>query len=285
MKPVTSDFVGAPAAKRSMSKRKGAKRRRLAAELAGKLMPAAIAPSDPAEMPYRAGARVLVLGDGDFSWSRALAGIRGGEGIVATVFDSEEDACRKYGELFKTNAQQLALAGATVLCSIDATSVDSCERLTEWRESFDNVVFNFPHAAAGLKDEAENTRLHRALIRSTLRASTAMLSSHGVAGPGQVHVTLRRGRPYCEWAVPSLAEGLRGLRFVREFAFDPKLYPGYQHRRTRGLAQTRPDAAETWLPNSAVTKGEGSVTYCFARCSEPTPGEPKHVRDRKRGRL
>lgn len=148
---------------------------------------------------------------------------------------------------------------------VDATSVDSCERLKEWRASFHFVVFNFPHAAVGIKDEAKNAAHHRTLIRNTLRASAAMLDLHGPAGPGQAHVTLRRGRPYSEWAVSTLADGLLGLRFLREFSFDPELYPGYQHRRTRGLAKTRPDAAESWLPNSAVTRGGGSVTYCFAR--------------------
>ncbi len=42
-------------------------------------------------MPYKAGRSVLVIGDGNFSWSAALCGILGsGQSVVATCFDSEE---------------------------------------------------------------------------------------------------------------------------------------------------------------------------------------------------
>lgn len=260
-----------------MSKRKGTKRRRLAEEArqGGRRPPPAERGALAApEMPYFAGSRVLVLGDGDFSFSRALAELRGaagggGAGIVATGFDSEADVLRKYGEQCRANIAALERSGATVLFGVDATRADSCERLSAWRARCQFAVFNFPHAAAGIKDEAENARLHRALIRGMLRASAAMLDPRGAAGPGEAHVTLRRGRPYSQWAVATLADGSEGLRYLREVPFDPGLYPGYRHRRTRGLAQTRPDTAEGSVPNGAVTRGEGSVTYCFARCGPP----------------
>lgn len=161
---------------------------------------------------------------------------------------------------------QLQRSGARVLYGVDATAVDSCASLCEWRSACRFVVFNFPHAGAGIKDERQNAEHHRRLIRRTLRAARAMLAPRtSTAGAGEAHVTLRRGRPYSQWGVPSLADGLLGLRFAREVPFDPALYPGYEHRRTRGLAASRPDAAESWQPNSAVAKGEGSVTYCFER--------------------
>jgi 25S rRNA (uracil2634-N3)-methyltransferase len=255
-----------------MSKRKGAKRRRLADERAGvRQVPISSGGQldgmgraeliAEATVPYRAGQRILVVGDGDFSWSRAVAALRGGDGLAATVYDVRSDIERKYGEAGTSNIEALGCAGATVLFGIDATSVNECEQLRKWRGTCAFVVFNFPHAAAGIKDEAENARLHRALIRDTLLAAAQMLDPLSPSGAGEVHITLRRGRPYAGWAVHTLADGIRGLRFSRERAFDPDLYPGYTHRRTRGLAQTRPDASGT--PNEHVTKGDGSVTYCF----------------------
>ncbi|KAJ1635422.1 hypothetical protein T492DRAFT_863416 [Pavlovales sp. CCMP2436] len=94
-----------------MSKRKGAKRQRIKAEIEARKISkvggprsklaarAAPSPLEPV-MPYRAGKRVLVLGDGDLSWSRALAALRGatrdgGAGIAATSYDSYEEALRK----------------------------------------------------------------------------------------------------------------------------------------------------------------------------------------------
>jgi 25S rRNA (uracil2634-N3)-methyltransferase len=252
-----------------MSKRKGAKRRRLADERAGmplskrgRLDGTGQAESlAAATVPYRAGQRILVVGDGDLSWSRAVAELRGGAGLAATVYDARADVERKYGEVGISNIDALGRAGAAVLFGVDATAVGECEQLSEWRGACAFVVFNFPHAAAGIKDEAENARLHRTLIRDTLRAAAPMLDPLSPSGAGEVHITLRRGRPYAGWAVHALADGIHGLRFARERAFDPELYPGYTHRRTRGLAQTRPDASGT--PNEHVTKGEGSVTFCF----------------------
>ena len=252
-----------------MSKRKGAKRRRLADERAGVRVGSGHAEQiAAATVPYRAGQRILVVGDGDLSWSRAVAEQCGGDGLAATVYDARSDVERKYGEAGLANIEALGSAGATVLFGIDATAVDECEQLATWRGACAFVVFNFPHAAAGIKDEAENARLHRTLIRDALRAAAPMLDPLAPSGAGEVHITLRRGRPYVGWAVPTLADGIRGLRFARERAFDPELYPGYTHRRTRGLAQTRPDASGT--PNEHVTKGDGSVTYCF-EVDRPAP--------------
>jgi 25S rRNA (uracil2634-N3)-methyltransferase len=163
-----------------------------------------------------------------------------------------------------------------VLLGVDAISIHTCERLREWRGKCHHVVFNFPHTGAGIKDEADNARHHRALICNTLLASRAMLDPGARAPPAEVHVTLRKGKPYSHWAVPALADSLEGLRFAREMPFESNLYPGYSHRRTRGLAGTRPDAVGVGVGqgvgaaslaspvlNGAVNKGEGSVTYCF----------------------
>lgn len=258
-----------------MSKRKAAKRERLRAIAAeakrhrsaprkkkreSKLLAPRVrsVPAPDPGVPYRALDVTLVVGDGDFSWSRALAELRGaagdgGIGLTATCYDCEDGLVRKYGAPAAENISALRAASARVLTGIDATRMHTVDALADLRGRCRYVVFNFPHAGAGIKDEATNTRLHRELIERFLLSAAAMLDH--TLPDAEVHVTLKRGRPYSTWNIPALTTP--ALACNRSFAFDPTVYPGYVHRRTLGPSPLRAE------PNADVSKGDGALTHAF----------------------
>ncbi len=76
---------------------------------------------------------ILVVGDGNLSFSRALAYSLGGEKIVATVFDSERVFRDKYKASVKIVSELRAL-NAQVYFGVDATNLGDHPFLKEQKE-------------------------------------------------------------------------------------------------------------------------------------------------------
>lgn len=57
-----------------------------------------------------------------------------------------------------------------------------------------------------------------------------------VALGGEVHVTVKTGKPYDLWGVVGLAHRVTGgaLKLLASHRFQPEQFPGYSHRRTLG---------------------------------------------------
>jgi len=106
---------------------------------------------------------------------------------------------------------------------------DAAPGTEAWR--FAKAVFNFPHAGAGIKDQDRNVRVNQELLGGFF------LSALEVVRPGgEVHVTVKTGKPYDLWGVVSLAHRVSGGRLVlhSSYRFRPDQFPGYSHRRTIG---------------------------------------------------
>lgn len=103
-------------------------------------------PSKPFCPPYTATDRILLVGEGNFSFARALAEhvLGTGENLVATCLDSEEVLMLKYEDEARANVEAVVAAGGTVLYEVDATKLNKCAALKGKR--FEKIVFNFPHA-------------------------------------------------------------------------------------------------------------------------------------------
>lgn len=87
--------------------------------------------------------RILVVGDGDFSFSKGLVGHIGGTGdnLVLTSFDSANELTKKYPQA-KANVDFVRKSGAVVRHGVDATKLEEAFP----GELFDCIVFNFPHS-------------------------------------------------------------------------------------------------------------------------------------------
>ncbi|KAJ6523542.1 hypothetical protein B0H19DRAFT_648072 [Mycena capillaripes] len=130
-------------------------------------------------IPFRATDKILLIGEGNFSFARALVRDAPGElehlppkNITATAYDTEEECYEKYPEAVEI-VQGLRTAGVEVLFGIDATQLSKVA--TFKGKKWDRIVWNFPHAGKGITDQDRNILSNQLLILGFLRSAAAFL--------------------------------------------------------------------------------------------------------------
>ena len=183
--------------------------------------------------------RVLILGDGDCTFSASLSTalqksdlsgspLRRYE-LVATCFDSEEEVLLKYPFSIKAIQALRALPLPTtstenvegrLLFEVNATA--SLESLTQaddkHREGFQHIIFNFPHIGE------EHCHLHAALLKHVLYRANEVLQDEGC-----IHISLADGQA-ASWRLHGAASEQK-LHVVKEISFQQEQWPGYETRR------------------------------------------------------
>ncbi|KAJ3677552.1 hypothetical protein LUZ60_003276 [Juncus effusus] len=176
---------------------------------------------------YSSSHSILLVGDGDFSFSLSLASSFGsGSNIVATSLDSLEALLEKYSKAH-SNLEKLKELEAIILHGVDATKMKLHTDLK--MRKFDRIVFNFPHAGfKGKEDEVHLINLHRSLVLGFFKNSRQMLRPYG-----EIHVSHKTGEPYNKWNLEELA--MKSSLFLTGLVrFDIKDYPGYNNKRGDG---------------------------------------------------
>ncbi|KAM3276042.1 hypothetical protein ACQJBY_044424 [Aegilops geniculata] len=182
---------------------------------------------------YSSGQSILIVGDGDFSFSLALAAAFGtGWNIVATSLDSYEALSRKYIKA-QSNVMGLKRMHGTVLHGIDANTMkghtDLKMRLFDW------IVFNFPHAGfSGRECEMHVIRSHRELVRGFFGNARELLQPYG-----EIHISNKTGHPYEGWDIEQLASE-SSLAMIDIVSFQKQDYPGYNPKRGSGAKPNKP---------------------------------------------
>ena len=182
------------------------------------------------------GAALLVIGDGDFTFSRALCRLvarlpgaadpaRAAADVVATSFDARSVVTSKYGKARECIAEVEAM-GATVLHGVDARKLQASLRAAadgagvSLPAAFSHVLFNFPHVGK------QRVHMNRLLVRDTL------LSARHVLTPlGEISITLKTKPPYSNWQLEESA-AVAKLMQRRDMRFDAQEFPGYRHATT-----------------------------------------------------
>ncbi|CAM0951898.1 unnamed protein product [Alopecurus aequalis] len=184
---------------------------------------------------YSSAQSILIVGDGDFSFSLALATAFGsGENLVATSLDSYGDLTRKYGRA-ETNVTELKRLGATVLHGVDAKEMKLHPCLKTRR--FNRIVFNFPHAGfKGKEDHLHVINAHKQLVHGFFANARHLLRPYG-----ETHVSHKTGLPYDRWDIEQLANDSSLIR-VRKVPFSKDDYPGYDQKRGDGAKCDQPFA-------------------------------------------
>ncbi|KAF7066054.1 hypothetical protein CFC21_072102 [Triticum aestivum] len=170
---------------------------------------------------------ILVVGDGDFSFSLALATAFGsGEHIVATSLDPYDALKRKYGNA-EANIAELKMLGSTVLHGVDAKLMKLYPSLKMRR--FDRIVFNFPHAGFnGKEDNPLVINLHKQLVTGFFANARHLLRPFG-----EIHLSHKTGYPYDAWDIEQLASESCLIMFDKD-VFCKEEYPGYNQKRGDG---------------------------------------------------
>ncbi|RXW23066.1 hypothetical protein EST38_g2791 [Candolleomyces aberdarensis] len=165
-------------------------------------------------VPFKPTDKILLIGEGNFSFARALVIDSPHElahlppvNITATTYDSEEDCYSKY-----TDAQEIVAnlreKGVKVLFGVDGTRLDRAAGIKG--KKFDRIMFNFPHAGVfcstpltllipkadvlrasvgkGISDQDRNILSNQLLILGFLSSASRFL----VPGPVPVAFQSRR---------------------------------------------------------------------------------------------
>jgi len=103
-------------------------------------------------IPFNPTDRILLVGEGNFSFTRALVDNPPGDlaalhpgNITATAYDTEEVCYEKYPES-QLIVSSLRETGVEIIFGVDATVLERHARLKGRR--WDRIVWNFPHAGA-----------------------------------------------------------------------------------------------------------------------------------------
>ncbi|KAH7122435.1 hypothetical protein B0J11DRAFT_551069 [Dendryphion nanum] len=207
------------------------------------------------DIPFDIYDRILLVGEGDFSFARSLVIEHGCANVTATSFDSEADVEEKYPTFAPIQTELSALTPPVPLHhSIDATKISSYKTLRpEDNEPWDTIAFMFPHTGGLSTDVNRQVRANQALLVSFFKsclqhpsaANPAVQAKKPKDGKpkreflkmgGKVIVTLFEGEPYTLWNIRDLARHA-GFKVVESWRFDWEQYPGYAHVRTLGAIE------------------------------------------------
>jgi 25S rRNA (uracil2634-N3)-methyltransferase len=161
-------------------------------------------------IPFKASDRILLIGEGNFSFSRALIDhpprdldALPPENITATAYDTEEECYNKYPES-SSIVTFLRDRGVEVVFGVDGTRLG--RHLALKGRYWDRIVWNFPHAGApifwashislrsicqsgkGFSDQDRNILSNQVLILEFLRSASKILqrgSIPSVTGPSR----------------------------------------------------------------------------------------------------
>ncbi|XP_042475482.1 uncharacterized protein LOC122057440 isoform X2 [Macadamia integrifolia] len=140
---------------------------------------------------YYSSHKILLVGEGDFSFSACLAKVFGSaNNMVATSLNSkgflEENYCNAI-----SNINGLKSRGCMVLHGLDATNMSGHQILKSMK--FDRIVFNFPYAGFFKNEPRESQKSrHRMLVTLFFRNAKKMLSK-----VGEIHISHKSNGFHC----------------------------------------------------------------------------------------
>ncbi|KAL8891137.1 MAG: hypothetical protein Q9215_001823 [Flavoplaca cf. flavocitrina] len=192
-------------------------------------------------IPFEPIHRILLVGEGDFSFAHSLYTSHHCENLTATCLDSATTLAEKYPQSTR-HIQELEnatskdeTAKAKILFGVDATKLGKGGLGSGGKEvkkgDFDRIVFNFPHVGGLTKDVNRQVRHNQGiagLLVNFFKAALPLLASNG-----SIILTIFESEPYSLWNVRDLARHVH-LKVGRSFKFQAEAYPGYKHARTLG---------------------------------------------------
>lgn len=219
--------------------------------------------------------RIVTIGDGDLSFSLALAKTFPGISICATVLDSELQLREKYQN---NGIDELSQAGHQILFDIDITKPETLHESirNEGVNLFDLAIFQFPlvpNAGARRPGQSwhqgsDSNLQNRKLLRDFLKHSYEYLLSPN--GARLCYITSKDVKPYCDWNIESLG-GSEAIQFVGSMPFNPGLFPGYRVRNVDRDKQVKSTAGTTYVWTDPL--GENALIEAISLSLKPPKPE------------
>ncbi|KAE9032737.1 hypothetical protein PR003_g9444 [Phytophthora rubi] len=218
--------------------------------------------------------RLLTVGDGNFSYSLALARALGpdsGVTLVATSHESNETVLQTYPDGEKILAELNAMPHVTVQHEVDATDAAQMKQLG----LFDRVIWNFPCIRAPRGEDGQNQEMemNKQLLHGFLAHVAEMLTP-----TGEVHVTHKTKAPFGQWGIENIAKTNK-LRHQQSVIFDRCLYPGYSNKKvlSKGSFPIWDSQTFIFVPEDRAepeTSAEGDDNAAAGAKESSTPVEP-----------
>ncbi|KAM7265169.1 hypothetical protein ACFE04_002852 [Oxalis oulophora] len=197
---------------------------------------------------YSSKQRILLIGDGDFSFSLCLARAFGSaRNMVSTSLESQENIESKYGNGME-NVRELEERGCLVLFGVDAkqmsqhfflttqslngaTSCDCGNSSVSMRAPclHYNVIMGACKSRSWLGMGMGFIMLNKRLVKGFLSNSKVLLKQE----EGEIHITNKEGFPYNKWDLVRKAEKI-GLVLHETVPFYIGDYPAYRNKRAHG---------------------------------------------------
>lgn len=218
-------------------------------------------------IPFKPKDRILLVGEGDFSFAKSLVEHHGCYDVTATCLDSKERLFEKYNPQAEQHTKYLEDEGQAVIYNVDATKLESVKVFRKGSQ-FARIFFNFPHVGGKSKDVNRQVRFNQELLVKFFTSAKPLLEPSGT-----IVGTLFEGEPYTLWNIRDLARH-SGLEVQTSFKFQPAAYPGYSHSRTLGN-----------IEGGGGWKGESrdSRSYVFQKKGCPETQNSDHsIKKRKR---
>jgi 25S rRNA (uracil2634-N3)-methyltransferase len=182
-------------------------------------------------LPFQSTDKILLVGEGDFSYAASLATSHACVNLTATTLETKDVLLAKYPQA-SAHLSTLSSHSQTVLFSIDATKLGQPHApgasILRKSPGFDVVIFNFPHVGGKSTDVNRQVRANQGLVVKFLEGAKRVL-----APGGAVLLTIFEGQPYELWGVRNLARHVE-LSVERSMRFEKERFLGYSHARTLG---------------------------------------------------
>ena len=201
------------------------------------LEPPAVVPAGI--LGYYPGMNVLLCGDGDFSFSLAIARILSSNAntdgtfqsnLVATSYESSETLAEVYPNFVET-LQELTDRHAEVHYNIDATQLKESLPEISRNLQFDRIVWNFPCTAVARGQDGQNEAMeeNKELVRRFVGSARQVLA-HG----GEIHICHKTKPPFNQWKLEDVVTSAcddPGYSYHGRVVLDRAVLPPYVPRK------------------------------------------------------